>query len=296
MSASASSVQPEDRLLARELAGLVGSVREARWIVEEAAGDEVLARSLAARRAAGLPLQHVLGHFGFRTLDVLTDDRALIPRPETEVVVGVALDELRRLGELRRHDDPGGPGELRRSGEPRLLVADLGTGSGVIACSLVAEAEVPVEVHAVDASGSALALAAENLERTGAGDSVVLHEGSWFDPLPPELAGRLDLVVSNPPYLAEEEWPGLDPVVRDHDPRQALVAGPTGLEDVARVVNGATRWLRPAGSVVVEIAPHQADAAAGLARAAGFVDVRVLPDLVGRPRVLVARLPRSGTP
>ena len=107
-------------------------------------------------------------------------------------------------------------------------------------------------------------------------------------PLPPALAGRVDLVVANPPYLADAEWPGLDPVVRDFDPRMALVAGPSGLEDLERVVFGAPAWLRRGGALVVELAPAQASAVVALARRAGLVGPRVVDDLAGRPRTLVA--------
>ncbi len=260
--------------LAREVGAAVGSGQEGRWIVEEAEGDEGRARELAARRARGEPLQHVLGHWSFRTLDVLTDRRALVPRPETEVVAEIALAELRR-----RH--PAGP----------LLAADLGTGSGVIACSLARELGPGTRVFATDRSAAALSLARQNVTRTlrQSTAQVTLCEGSWFEALPGELAGRFDLLVSNPPYLASQEWHRLPPVVREHDPYEALVAGESGLEAIGEIVAGAPPWLSPDGSLVVEIAPHQADAARALCEAAGFGHHEVRPDLAGRERVLVAR-------
>lgn len=288
MSASASSRPSERRrrlarLLTDELGDRVGSPREARWIVEDAlssseddAAAEAFAREAAVRRQRGEPLQHVLGHWSFRHLDVLVDGRALVPRPETEVVVEAALGELARLARRR----------------PLSAVADLGTGSGVIALSLATEVPGPVPVvYATDVSDAALSLAGENARRVlGADrrDRLELRLGSWYAALPAEVLGGLDLVVSNPPYLSSEEWPGLEPVVKDFDPYAALVAGPSGTECLEAVVGGASRWLAPDGCLVVEIAPHQAQAASGLARGAGFRTAGVRHDLAGRPRVLVA--------
>lgn len=225
------------------------------------------------RRLAGEPLQHVLATWSFRRLELAVDGRALVPRPETEVVAGHALAAL---AERRR-----GPGAAA-------VALDLGTGSGAIACSLVRE-DRHVSVVAVDRSEPALSLAAENRSRLEPAEAarLELRLGSWYEPVG-ELAGTVDVVVSNPPYLAAAEWPGLEPVVRDHDPRDALVAGATGLEAIEAVLAGALRVLRPGGAVVVELAPHQAEAARALARAAGASSVALHPDLAGRTRCLVA--------
>jgi release factor glutamine methyltransferase len=272
-------------------AGLPAAGVEARRIVEEASGygaaelvvalDEPARRrpvahldAMVERRLAGEPLQYVLGSWGFRTLDLMVDRRVLIPRPETEVVAGIALDELDRL----------------RGAEPdrRLRAADLGTGSGAIALSLAAE-RGGVEIWGTDASADALEVASANLAGLGLrGRSVQLRQGSWFDALPPELAGRLDLLVSNPPYVAETDR--LPPEVAGWEPAQALVSGPTGLEALEVLVAGATAWLRRPGALVVELAPHQAQVVAALARRHGFVDVAVESDLAGRPRALRARV------
>ncbi|MHB1988598.1 MAG: HemK/PrmC family methyltransferase [Acidimicrobiales bacterium] len=257
-----------------ELTRIVGSRREARWIAEDASG-RAHGLELAGRRASGEPLQHVLGHWGFRGLDVAVDKRALVPRPETEVVAGVAIAELGLLQGRRR-----GP----------LRAADLGTGSGVIACCLVAELGNKVHVYATDISADALALASENAEQVlgDAASQVELSLGSWFEALSPSLARSLDLVVSNPPYLASSEWPGLEPVVRDHDPYDALVAGPLGTEAIDHLIEESVHWLTPEGSLVVEIAPHQSSAVLARARAR-FASAEVRCDLAERPRVLLAR-------
>jgi release factor glutamine methyltransferase len=269
-------------------AGVASPGVDARRLVERASGFDgaelVLGLDYAAprrgvahldamveRRLAGEPLQYVVGRWGFRSLDLLVDARALIPRPETEQVVDFALAELRRL----RRDGP-------------FVVADLGTGSGAIALSLATEV-VTTEVWASDVSPDALALARANLAGIGRpATRVRLVEGDWFAALPPELAGRLDLVVSNPPYVAEADE--LPVEVAHWEPAGALVAGPTGCEHLERIVAEAPPWLAPAGSLVLELAPAQVPVLVAAARRAGFDDVEVRRDLAGRQRALVARL------
>lgn len=265
----------------------LGTDIEARRIVERASGregpdwlltlDEPVPKravpffdDMVERRAAGEPLQYVLRRWGFRTLDLLVDRRVLIPRPETEVVVEVAIRELRRVDSQRP------------------LVADLGTGSGAIALSIAVE--VPAaHVWATDASDDALVVARANLAGIGspAATRVRIVQGRWFDALPGAFRGQFDVVVSNPPYVAADE--ALPSEVVDWEPRSALIAGPAGTEAIAEVVGGAGAWVSPTGAAVVEIAPHQADAAKAAAHDAGFGDVEVRPDLNGRARVLVAR-------
>ncbi len=308
----------DTRTLVDELTAALGGARhEARFIV-----DEVLAapgrhgpdgarrpcasvvppdaaqraRAMAHRRAAGEPLQYIFGHWPFRGLDLLVDPRVLIPRPETERVVEVALAEARRLRATSS-----------RSG---LVVVDAGTGSGAIALALAAElgcADLK-EVWATDTSAAALEVAATNLaacreaastrgDGCGVGRAalppVELTVGSWLAPLPDRLRGRVDLVVSNPPYVTEEEWAGLTAEVRA-EPRRALVAGPgregdPALADVERVLEEGLLWLHRRGAVVIELAPHQAPAAERRALQLGYDQVRIEPDLAKRPRALVAR-------
>jgi release factor glutamine methyltransferase len=285
------AVAPEATLTWRHLYRLaterLGSDVEARRIVERASGregpdwlltlDEAVPKravsffdDMVERRAAGEPLQYVLRRWGFRTLDLLVDRRVLIPRPETEVVVEVAIRELRRIDSRRP------------------LVADLGTGSGAIALSIAVEV-ANAHVWATDASSEALAVARANLAGIGspAAVRVRLAHGPWFAALPGAYRGEFDLVVSNPPYIAEREV--LPSEVADWEPRPALIAGPAGTEAIAEVVGSAREWLAPNGALVVEIAPHQADEARTLAHNAGFADVDVRSDLNGRARVLVAR-------
>lgn len=268
-------------------AGVANPAVDARRLVERASGrdggelvlglDAVAPRrglahfdAMIERRCAGEPLQYVVGRWGFRRLDLLVDRRVLIPRPETEQVVEVALAELGRPVPLASP-----------------TVVDLGTGSGAIALSVAVEV-VTAEVWASDVSCDALAVARANLAGIGRpGARVRLVEGDWFSALPPALAGRVDLAVANPPYVAEDD--DLPPEVAGWEPDRALVAGPIGTEHLEHLLAEAPAWLAPAGSLVLELAPHQAAAMATVARSAGYVQVEVHPDLAGRDRVLVAR-------
>jgi release factor glutamine methyltransferase len=260
--------------------------QEVRWIIERASGRDPVEQAAAledpvterekrfvdqmvARRAAGEPLQYVLGRWGFRTLDLLVDRRVLIPRPETEVVAGLAIDALARL------DRPG-------------IAVDLGTGSGAIALSLAAERWPHVEVWATDRSPEALEVARANLAGLGRRSAVVrLVAGDWFRALPEGLHGRVDLLVSNPPYVAADDE--LPTEVAAWEPREALVPGPSGLEAIEQIVGAAPTWLSAGGTLVVEIGETQGPAARHLAVAAGLVDASIHPDLAGRDRALVAR-------
>ncbi len=287
--------------LAREVAdalivsGVEGAQRQGQWIVMRACGAEDTAewaamadqpatvRGVAAvdrmtrRRADGEPLQYVLGEWSFRRLDLFVDQRVLIPRPETEVVAGLALAELHRLA-------PRGAA---------VLAADLGTGSGAIGLSLAAEHD-GAEVWLTDASSAALEVARANIAGLGRpGTRVRVAAGSWFEALPPELAGQFGVIVSNPPYVAHGDE--IDPVVAAWEPASALYAGPDGTEHLTHLVEEAPAWLAAAGALVLELAPAQAEVVADRARSC-FTDVAVEPDLTGRPRAVVARHPRHPRP
>lgn len=273
---------PSWRQLLDEATVRLGDRTDARRIVEEASGREgseltaffdvtanapTLAHfeTMVERRAAGEPLQYVLGRWGFRTLDVHVDSRVLIPRPETEIVVEHALDVIDLL-------------------DARLAV-DLGTGSGVIAMSLAVE-RPKLSVWGTDSSDAALDVARANLAGIGrAATRVRLETGDWFDALPQELAGAIDVVVANPPYVATDD--PLPPEVSDWEPRDALISGPTGLEAIERILADAPSWLGPSGGVVLEIGETQSERAIELA-CHFFTTADVRADLAGRPRVLVA--------
>ncbi len=230
---------------------------------------------MVARRCAGEPLQYVLGHWAFRSLDLMVDRRVLIPRPETEQVVEVALAELDRLG----------------GSERPTTVVDLGTGSGAVALSVAVE-RVRASVWATDASADALDVARANLAGIGrAGARVRIEQGSWFDALPDVLHGSVDLLVSNPPYVATTAE--LPAEVVEWEPTGALFSGPDGTDDLRTILTGALDWLTGDGVVVCELSPEHADAVAGLA-SEHFAETEILADLTGRSRMLVARRPGPG--
>jgi len=255
--------------------------REARWLVEEfvPGGDpdaHDALRAAATRRLSGEPLQYIIGHWPFRSLDLDVDPRALIPRPETEELVNVALREL------------------AAAAVPAPLIVDLGTGSGAIGLTLVSELltrGVAVSLIAVDESSDALALARQNARKHRL-DSVSFVHSSWFGALDTSLRGRVDLIVANPPYVGEIEFDGLDPVLR-HEPRGAIVAadaaGVAGFADLDVVIREAHAWLAPGGSLVCEHGDTQRRAVLQLTDLTGYRFVEDLDDLSGRPRILVAR-------
>jgi release factor glutamine methyltransferase len=256
----------------------VSGLDRSRWSQPAPAAAADRLRALVERRRAGEPLQYLLGRWSFRRLDLMVDPRVLIPRPETEVVAGLAIAAA-----------------CRRGG--RCTVADLGTGSGAIALALADE--VPdAEVWATDVSPAALEVTRANLSAVApeAAARVHLAEGMWYEALPGGLRGRLAVIVSNPPYVTDAEHAGLAPEVRDHEPAGALVAGPTGRECLEQLVAGGLDWLEPGGTLVLELAPDQAGPLRAAAEAAGYRAVAVEPDLAGRDRVLVARRPGEGCP
>jgi len=272
-------VAPDE--LVDELTTTLGSRREAAWVLEELEGLPADARrsralELAARRSAGEPLQYLLGHWPFRALDLEVDGRALIPRPETEPLVELALAALVHAG-----------------GRP--LACDLGCGTGAIALSIAVESRalgLDVEVHATDLSEASLQLARRNAERVGV-PGVRFHCGSWYEALPASLHGAVSSLCSNPPYISATERATLAREL-DFEPELALVApdgtdGTPGFAAVEAVVVGAVRWLAPGGTLLVEHGESHRDAAVACAIRAGLVEVVDHADLAGRPRTLEAR-------
>jgi release factor glutamine methyltransferase len=247
----------------------------------EISDDEVRrAIAMIEEFVGGVPLQHVLGHWAFRSVELIVDNRALIPRPETELVVEVALGELDRVRQIRS-----GP----------FYALDLGTGSGAIAISLVRE-RPEVSVIATDVSRAALDLAARNRSNLDLSEQerLELRLSDWWDAVGIDddaqvEVPRFDLICSNPPYLSVLEWNELDPIVRDHDPFEALVGGAAGTEQIERVIAGVRDHLVDDGALVIEIGSSQGPVAADLGRAAGATHVEILADLAGRDRILLAR-------
>lgn len=277
------------RELWAETAAEVG-MPHARWLCETACGldgDEFLAEldspatqrmvahldAMLVRLRAGEPLQYVLGHWAFRRLDLMVDRRVLIPRPETEEVVEVALRLARDL--------------------PRPLVcADLGTGSGAIGLSLAAELPLDgVTVWLTDVSADALDVARANTAGIGrAAANVRVAEGWWFDALPGELRGAMGLVVANPPYVASGDAE-VEAVVRDWEPHGALFAGEDGLDAIREIAHAAPQWLAPGGWLVLEIGHLQGSSVHRILSGEGMTDVEVLADAAGRDRIAYAQRP-----
>ena len=221
-------------------------------------------QELVGRRAAREPVAYVLGEWGFRGLTLRVDPRVLVPRPETEVVVERALERL------REHPEP--------------IVLDVGTGSGAIALAVAAE-HPGARVVATDISADALAVAADNRAALGLGDRVELVLGHVVA----GLRGPFDLVVSNPPYVTAEEFEMLQPEIRLHEPREALV----GRGQTASVARRGFDVLRDGGWLVLESSDTRAEEAAAELRAIGYEDVAVFRDLTGRDRGVEGRRPQG---
>ena len=229
-------------------------------------------RKFYRRRLSHEPLQHILGTAEFRDITVKTDRRALIPRPETELLVETAVEFLR--------------------GREHPSAADIGTGSGVIALSMAYE--IP-EAHivAVDISAGALALAGENARLLGLEKRVTFLEGDVLDAL--GGCGPFDVIVSNPPYVSTAAIPGLQTEVRDYDPVIALDGGPDGLKHIRTLVEGAHEYLKPGGLLVIECGDNHAadiESIAGAERA--WAECTMICDYAGVDRIV--RIERTGTP
>jgi release factor glutamine methyltransferase len=229
--------------------------------------DQLARLRVQAQRLQGAePLQYVLGEVEFCGHVFACDARALVPRPETELLVEAAF------------------GFTRVWNQPQPLVADLGTGTGCIAITFALE-QPRAKIFAVDSSAGALGLARENAVRHGVAANIEFVQA---DLLAPFGAGGLDLIVSNPPYVPTEEWELLPRHIRDFEPRNALDAGPDGLDVLRRLVKQAAEKLAPGGALALEIGEDQGRRVANLLRAAGLVHVAVKKDFAGWDRVVTA--------
>ena len=240
-----------------------------RPLVEE---ELAVFRSRLRRRAAREPLQYILGRTHFRELQLRTDRRALIPRPETEELVGAVLKWMAEQPE----------------GGDSAAVLEVGTGSGAIALSLAVEGSFG-RIVASDLSSDALALARDNLDAhlPLPGPGVELRQGSLFDVVVP--GERFRVIVSNPPYVAEGEWEGLEPEIREWEPRSALTSGGDGLEVMAALVAQAPDHLEPGGLLALEIGAGQGVGVLERVQADGrYRSPSVVKDLSGRDRMVLA--------
>jgi len=262
-----------------EEAGIENPARDARWLLAWAMGidraqlagrlSDPLTEDLHRRftdaiqtRCRRVPVSHITGFRAFYGRDFLVTPDVLDPRPETEMLVELALQA------------------------PFRRALDLGTGSGAIIVSLLAECPTASGV-ATDISGSALVVADRNARRHGVDERLDLMAADWVE----GVEGAFDLVVSNPPYIAEAELADLSPDVRDHEPRDALTDGGDGLGAYRAIARGLRGCLAPGGRVMFEIGPTQAAAVTQILTAVGLRDLSRHRDLAGRPRVIAGVAP-----
>jgi release factor glutamine methyltransferase len=260
---------------ARQLLAYAAGVELARLPLLDTVEDAQAAyfQTLINKRAHRIPLQHLTGRAHFRHLELDVGPGVFVPRPETEVMTGWAIEQLRPMVYA-----------VARGVSRRLpVVVELGTGSGAVAKSIATEL-TGTRVHAVEVSEEAAAYAARNLADT----TVELHVQDMIGALP-DLDGTVDLVISNPPYIPLDAWESVVPEARDYDPLLALVAGQDGLDAIRVVAAEAARLLRPAGFLCVEHADVQGESAQQIVLQHGaFSGVRDHPDLNGRPRFVTA--------
>lgn len=272
-------------------------------------------RACVRRRLRHEPLQYILGDVQFRTLRLHVDRRALIPRPETELLVGAVLEHLQRAAVGRAQTDgpasaqtdgptgeqasgPAGEQTDKRAGGPAgapagAKILDLGTGTGAIALALLVEGEAGAAV-ATDISLDALALARENAESLGVAQRIELRHGDLWGCIASDE--RFDVVVSNPPYVDEADAPGLAPEVREWEPASALFAPGGGMAVLERIVDGARAHLVEGGLLALELGIDQAErVAARIATLDAFEAPRIMNDLTGRPRIVRAVARRNGS-
>ncbi len=259
--------------------------RSAEWLMSAATGlsrveiyaffdrplsheERVALRESVRRRSTGEPLQYVTGEVAFRHIVLQVRPGVLIPRPETELLVGEVLSAL---------DPVGSP-----------MVIDLCTGSGCIALS-VAHEHNGARVHATDVSPEAVQIARENAVRLGLAERVSVEQGDLFSPVPIELRGRVDVVVANPPYIPTRDVPDLPAQVAGFEPHLALDGGPDGLVVFRRILAESRLWLAGGGLLAVELDERTVRIAAEEAQE-WYEDVSVIVDLAGRDRIVTARL------
>ena len=250
-------------------AAVVGQTPGDVWLNREGAAEAGAADrfwTAVGRRAGGAPFPYAVGRVGFRTLDLLVDARALIPRPETEGLVGLVLEWAGN-----------------RAGTPG-LAADVGTGTGCIALALAQEGEF-TGVVATERSSRAASLARENVARVRPRVPVEIREGDLLGPL---AGSRFRVIVSNPPYLTEAEYEMLEPAVRAFEPREALVSGADGLDATRALLAGAAPLLEPGGLLALEIDERRGPDVRALAHEFGWRRIGIHDDLFGRPRFALA--------
>ena len=231
-------------------------------------------KELISERIRHVPLQYITHQVEFMSLEFFVDEHVLIPRPETEILVETVLHKA--------HD--------KRDSNRKVTIMDIGTGSGNIAVSFARYLN-NAEIYASDISQEALSIAKSNaLSHKVAGNIHFLH-GDIFDAFSGSIKkGQVDFITSNPPYVSESEWKNLEPELKDHEPREALVAGKDGFYFYRQIIKDSYDWLRPGGYLVVEIGETQANTIINLMENVGhYGDIEISNDLQGKERVISAR-------
>ena len=231
-------------------------------------------KDLINERIRHVPLQYITHRVEFMSLDFVVDERVLIPRPETEILVETVLKN--------EHD--------KQYSKRKITIMDIGTGSGNIAVSLAKNLS-NVEIYASDISQEALGTAKTNAQEHKVVDNIHLLHGDLFSAFVGYAEKEhIDFIVSNPPYVSESEWKNLEPELRDHEPRVALVAGKDGLCFYKQIIKEATDWLMPDGYLIIEIGETQANTIIKLMENEGhYGDIEISNDLQGKERVISAR-------
>lgn len=235
-------------------------------------------RALVERRRKHEPVAYITGSRGFYGRDFAVDPRVLIPRPETELLIEIALESLPALGAIESVSSEPDPSL------PKRRALDVGTGSGILAITLACERH-DLLVDAVDLSEDALSVARHNAERLGVSDRVRFLHGSLLEPVRGE---RYSVILSNPPYIARAEIDSLMPDVRQFEPHTALDGGESGLELIEPLIHQAREAIEPGGLFAIEFGHDQGRHVLALAHAAGFRDAVIKKDLAGLDRVLIA--------
>lgn len=231
-------------------------------------------KELINKRASHVPLQYITGHVEFMSLDFIVNEHTLIPRQDTEILVENALNKIKN----------------RIPPNETITIVDIGTGCGNIAISLAANLQ-NAQVYASDISRETIAVAAINVRRHKVVDRVHLLLGNLFEALAGHLnKGEVDIIVSNPPYVREEDWNKLEPEIKDHEPREALVGGKDGLLFYRQIIKDAHGWLRPGGFLILEAGEAQAKTIIKLIEMEGHFDnIEITKDLQKINRVVSAR-------
>jgi release factor glutamine methyltransferase len=287
-------------------AGIASPEVDARWLVEAASGidprrapevalDAAVADALAtmlAQRTARVPLQLVVGTTAFRTSTLVCRPGVFVPRPETEVLAGLAVDAARRALAARHQTEARTtPGTLHAASTPPLVLEPC-CGTGAIGLAVASEVE-GLDVRLGDASDAAVALAQHNrallATQQQLRSAVTITRGDLLGAFDAGLVGSVDVLVANPPYLPRADLATLDPEVAEHDPALALFGGSDGHEVVGRLLREASGWLRPGGTILLEVDARRSDEVLEEARSCGLVDARTHADLTGAARFVVAR-------